>query len=113
MAIVADEAEASLTPPRPIRVLVLGLALKFAAFPAVALVLAWALGAPPLVKQVATLESAMPTMVSAGALMMAYGVATELAAAFVGWGLVISLVTVPLWGGPSPLTSAPIPGVPL
>ena len=59
--------------------------------------IAWALGAPPLVKQVATLEAAMPTMVSAGALMMAYGVASQLAAAFVGWGLLISLGTVPLW----------------
>ena len=97
VAMVAVGLKLRLTPPRPMRVLALGLALKLAAFPAVALVLAWALGAPPLVKQVATLESAMPTMVSAGALMMAYGVASELAAAFVGWGLLISLGTVPLW----------------
>jgi predicted permease len=97
VAMVAVGLKLRLTPPRPIRVLALGLVLKLAVFPAVALVLARALGAPLLVKQVATLESAMPTMVSAGALMMAYDVASELAAAFVGWGLVISLATVPLW----------------
>jgi predicted permease len=97
VAMVAVGLKLRLTPPRPIGVLVLGLVLKLAAFPAAALLLAHALGAPPLVKQVATLESAMPTMVSAGALMMAYGVAGDLAAAFVGWGLVISLGTVPLW----------------
>jgi predicted permease len=97
VAMVAVGLKLRLTPPRPLRVLALGLTLKLAVLPAAALGLAHALGAPLLVKQVATLESAMPTMVSAGALMMAYGVASELAAAFVGWGLLIALGTVPLW----------------
>jgi malate permease and related proteins len=42
-------------------------------------------------------ETAMPTMITAGAVIMAAGLAPELAAAFVGWGLVLSLLTVPLW----------------
>jgi len=56
-----------------------------------------ALGARGLVLEVAVLETAMPTMITAGALMMAYGVAIELAAAFVSWGLILSLLTVPIW----------------
>jgi malate permease and related proteins len=83
--------------PRPARVLGLGLALKLLVFPGLGWVLARALGARGLVLEVAVLETAMPTMITAGALMMAYGVATELAAAFVSWGLVLSLLTVPMW----------------
>jgi malate permease and related proteins len=83
--------------PRPGRVFALGLALKLLIFPGVAWGLARALGAQGLVLEVAVLETAMPTMITAGALMMASGVAGELAAAFVSWGLILSLVTVPLW----------------
>jgi hypothetical protein len=36
-------------------------------------------------------------MITAAALAMAAGLAPELAAALVGWGVVASLVTVPLW----------------
>jgi hypothetical protein len=36
-------------------------------------------------------------MITAGAMMMAYDVASDLAAAFVGWGLILALVTVPSW----------------
>jgi malate permease and related proteins len=86
-----------LTPPRPAKVLVLGLSLKLLVFPCASLALALALGAPPFVRQVAVLETAMPTMITAGAVIMAAGIASELVAAFVGWGLVLSLVTVPLW----------------
>jgi len=78
-------------------VLAIGLLMKLLLLPGAAWALAKALGAPPLVTQVAVLETAMPTMVTAGAMMMAYGVASELAAAFVGWGLVIALLTVPAW----------------
>ena len=86
-----------LTPPRPARVLGLGLAMKLVVLPAASWVLARALGVPPLVLKVTVLETAMPTMVTAGAVMMASGVAVDLAAAFVSWGLVLALVTVPLW----------------
>lgn len=97
VAMVAVGFKIRLTPPRPKRVLIAGLVLKLLVLPAAAWAVAKALGAPPLVLQVAVLETAMPTMVTAGALLMAHGVATELAAAFVGWGLVIALVTVPAW----------------
>jgi len=97
LAMLAVGLKLRLTPPRPLRVLVAGLVAKLALFPAAAWALVRALGAPPLVTKVAVLETAMPTMITAGALMMAYDVASELAAAFVGWGIVLSLVTVPAW----------------
>ena len=86
-----------LTPPRPRRALAVGLVMKLLLLPVAAWGLARVLGAPHAILQVAVLETAMPTMITAGALMMAQGIASELAAAFVGWGLVLSLVTVPAW----------------
>jgi predicted permease len=97
LAMVAVGFKLRLTPPRPWRVFAAGLTTKLVLLPLSAWLLARALHAPPLVLKVAVLESAMPMMVTAGALMMAYDVAGELAAAFVGWGLVISLATVPAW----------------
>lgn len=85
------------TPPRPVRAFALGLGLKLLLFPAVAWLLAHALGARGLMLEVAVLETAMPTMITAGALLVAYDVASELAAAFVSWGLILSLVSVPVW----------------
>lgn len=83
--------------PRPARVLAAGLIMKLVLFPAVAWLITRALGTPPAVRNVAVLESAMPTMITAGALLMAQGIVPELVAAFVSWGLLISLVTVPAW----------------
>jgi malate permease and related proteins len=97
LAMVAVGLKLRLTPPRPVRVLVLGLVMKLALLPCAAWLLARALGTAPLVTEVAVLETAMPTMITAGAIMMAEGLATELVAGFVGWGLVLSLVTVPVW----------------
>lgn len=97
LAMVAVGLKIRLTPPRPLSVFMLGLALKLLVLPSAALVIVRALGAPPLIAKVAVLETAMPMMMTAGALMMTYEVATELAAAWVGWGLVLSLGTVPAW----------------
>jgi len=97
LAMFAVGLKLRFTPPRPARVFGLGLALKLFIFPCIGWALARALGAQGMVFKVAVLESAMPTMITAGALMMAYGVATELAAAFVSWGLILSLITVPAW----------------
>jgi len=97
LAMFAVGLKLRFSPPRPAGVFALGLALKLFVFPGLAWGLARALGARGLVLQVAVLETAMPTMITAGALMMAYGVAVELAAAFVSWGLLLSLITVPLW----------------
>jgi predicted permease len=97
LAMFAVGLKLRFSPPRPGRVFALGLGLKLLVFPCIAWGLARALGAQGLVFKVAVLETAMPTMITAGALMMAYGVAGELAAAFVSWGLLLSLVTVPAW----------------
>jgi predicted permease len=95
LAMFAVGLKLRFSPPRPRRVFALGLGLFV--FPCVAWGLARALGAQGLVLKVAVLETAMPTMITAGALMMAHGVAIELAAAFVSWGLIFSLLTVPAW----------------
>jgi predicted permease len=65
--------------------------------PACALALALLYGAAAEVRDVAVLESAMPAMITAGALAMAANVAPELAAALVGWGIVLAQITVPAW----------------
>ena len=97
LAMFAVGLKLRFTPPRPVSVFGLGLGLKLFIFPCIGWGLARALGAHDLVFKVAVLETAMPTMITAGALMMAYGVAGELAAAFVSWGLILSLLTVPAW----------------
>lgn len=53
-------------------------------------------GASPLVVQTGILESGMPSMITAGALAIAAGFAPALSAAMVGYGLLISLITLPL-----------------
>ena len=45
----------------------------------------------------AVYESAMPPMITAGALLSLAGLEAELAAAMVGFGLVASMATLPLW----------------
>ncbi|MDB4943736.1 MAG: putative malate permease [Labilithrix sp.] len=45
----------------------------------------------------AILESAMPTMMTTGALLSTAGLAPELAAAIVGYTTVLSMLTLPLW----------------
>lgn len=86
-----------IAPPHPVGLFAWGLFLKLIVFPAASLGLCLALGAPREVLVVAVLETGMPTMISAGALLMAYEIRSELVAAFVGWGLLASLVTVPTW----------------
>jgi predicted permease len=78
-------------------VLILGLTLKLVLWPLCALGFLKLLSLPPLVLQVAVLETAMPSMITAGAVLMAAGLAVELVAALVGWGLIFSLITVPAW----------------
>lgn len=72
------------------------LILKLLIMPLLALGFLVALGVPALPLKTAVLESGMPSMITAGALAIAAGFAPELAAALVGYGLVISLVTLPL-----------------
>lgn len=83
--------------PHPIGLFAWGLLIKLVVLPAASLALCLLLAAPREILVVAVLETAMPTMISGGALLLAYGLRTELVSAFVGWGLVISLFTVPVW----------------
>ncbi|MCY1458728.1 hypothetical protein D9M71_761360 [compost metagenome] len=47
--------------------------------------------------QVNVLESAMPTMITAAALAISHRLAPRLAAALVGYGILLSLLTLPAW----------------
>lgn len=79
--------------------LAVGLALKLAAMPALAWLLAPWLGLEGLIARTAVLQSAMPPMITAAALAIAHGIAPRLAAALAGYGLLVSLLTLPLWAG--------------
>lgn len=97
VAMFAVGLRTRITPPDNAKALAVGLALKLFVMPAVALFIATAAGASPEVLQVAVLETAMPPMITAGALAVAAGLAPDLAAAWVGWGIVLGLFTVPAW----------------
>lgn len=77
--------------------LAVGLLLKLMVLPALALPLSWLLGMQGLMLQANVLESAMPTMITAAALAISHRLAPRLAAALVGYGIVLSLVTLPAW----------------
>jgi len=74
-----------------------GLVLKLLVMPALALPLSWLLGLEGVMLRVNVLESAMPTMITAAALAIAHRLAPRLAAALVGYGIVLSLATLPAW----------------
>lgn len=86
-----------LTRPSHAKLLAWGLGLKLVFLPLLAWAALWALSTPPLILQVGVLETAMPTMITVGAVIMTAGIAPEFVAAMVGWGLVLSLITVPAW----------------
>ena len=87
-----------LTLPREeLKPLAAGLALKLALLPALTAVLVPLLGLPAEMARTTVLESAMPPMVTAGALAIAHNLAPRLAAAMVGYGVLLSLLTLPLW----------------
>jgi len=87
-----------ITPPPQRLAFGLGLGIKLLLLPACALGISLLAGASGMVRAVAVLESAMPAMITAGALAMSAGIAPELAAALVGYGILLAQVTVPLWG---------------
>ncbi len=84
-------------PRDELKPLAAGLALKLVVMPALALLLVPLLGMGGDMARTTVLEAAMPSMVTAGALAIAQGMAPRLAAAMVGYGLLLSLVTLPLW----------------
>lgn len=96
-AIFAVGLRLRLTPPKQVSAFVAALASKLLLMPLCALGLAHLLGAPRDVLQVAVLESAMPPMITAGAALMAAGLAPELTAALVGWGIIVGVFSVSTW----------------
>ncbi|GAB3339899.1 AEC family transporter [Marilutibacter aestuarii] len=84
-------------PRDELRPLAVGLLLKLALMPLLALALLPLLGLQGVMAQATLLEAAMPSMVTAGALAIAQGLAPRLAAAMVGYGVLLSMATLPLW----------------
>ena len=84
-------------PRDELRPLAAGLALKLLALPALASALAPVLGLHGDIARTVVLEAAMPPMIIAATLAIAHGLAPRLAAAMVGYGLLLSLATLPAW----------------
>lgn len=84
-------------PRDEIRPLATGLVLKLLVMPALALPLSLMFGMSGTMLQANVLESAMPSMITAAALAIAAGLAPRLAAALVGYGILLSLLTLPAW----------------
>lgn len=84
-------------PRDEVKPLAIGLLLKLLVMPALALPLSRAFGFDAEMLQANVLESAMPTMITAGALAISHNLAPRLAAALVGYGILLSLATLPAW----------------
>lgn len=84
-------------PREELRPLALGLALKLVAVPALAWALTPVFGLHGDIARTVVLEAAMPPMITAAALAIAHGLAPRLAAAMAGYGLLLSLATLPGW----------------
>jgi predicted permease len=84
-------------PGEDIRALVVGLALKLLILPALVLGGSLLAGMQGNMLAANVLEAAMPSMITAGVLAIAYNLAPQLAAALVGYGILASMVTVPFW----------------
>lgn len=98
LAMLAVGLSIQLKLPRDeVKPLATGLLLKLVVLPALALPVALLSGLHDDLLKVNVLESAMPTMITAGALAIAHNLAPRLAAALVGYGILLSLVTLPAW----------------
>jgi predicted permease len=84
-------------PRDELKPLAVGLALKLAVMPLIALGLAPLLGLSAVQHDTVVLESAMPPMITAAALAISHRLAPGLAAAMVGYGILLSLLTLPAW----------------
>jgi predicted permease len=74
-----------------------GLIAKLVLMPMLALGLAHLFGLSREPMLVAVYLTAMPPMVTSGALLALAGLAPELAAALIGYGIILSMLTLPLW----------------
>jgi malate permease and related proteins len=97
VAVIAVGLRLKLRPPPQRAALALGLTIKMLLCPLLALVSLRALGLRDMPAQVAVLEAGMPPMITAGAMASMAGLAPELCAALVGYGVVIAFASVPLW----------------
>lgn len=77
--------------------LAFGLAAKLLLLPALALALCVLFGLHGPMRDAVVLESAMPPMITSAALAAMAGLSPELAAALVGYGIVLAMATLPLW----------------
>lgn len=77
--------------------MVFGLGYKLVLIPALVFALFYSLGWNSIAAQAVALQTAMPAMISAGVLAMSHGLAPRLVSTVVGYGLLLSLLTVPLW----------------
>ena len=80
-----------------VRPLVLGMVIKMVVLPALALGLIILMGMQGLIARTTLLEAAMPTMITAGIVAASHNLQPRLAAAMVGWGVVVSFFTLPVW----------------
>lgn len=96
LAMFAVGLKLTLRRPKDGAALAFGLGTKMLLFPLIAAGIAHIAHAPANVMRVAVVESGMPPMITAGALAVAAGLAPELSAALVAYGVLVSLVTVPL-----------------
>lgn len=79
----------------PYGILTQALTLKLLVMPLIAWGMLSSMQIEPLALKTAVLESGMPSMITAGALAAASGFAPELSAALVGYGIIVSLITLP------------------
>lgn len=97
MAMFAVGFQLKLVPPRAYAwPMLVGLSLKLVLLPALAFAIAELAGAEALLTAVNTVQSAMPAMITAGALAIDAHLAPGLAAALVGYGILISVLWLPL-----------------
>lgn len=82
--------------PEVLKPLGIGLIIKLAVAPLVALLICRILELGNLAAQVAVFEAGMPPMVSAGALAIMAGLSPKLTAALIGLGIILAFVTLPL-----------------
>lgn len=84
-------------PRDELKPLAAGLALKLVLMPSLALLMVIWLPLDAVAHDTVVLESAMPPMITAAALAISHRLAPGLASALVGYGILISLATLPAW----------------
>lgn len=77
--------------------LIAGLSIKLIGMPLLVYLGCLGLGLHGKAVDVSIFEAAMPPMISAGAIAMMAGLAPRLVAGLVGYGLLLSFITLPLW----------------